>query len=120
MENLNLEINRRLQYEPDANNPEVRNRELRKFAHEVDIRRRQDNVIEVDDASGITKNTYLDIEDEEVYVTLISGNKITVERGKDNTTAVDHVRGAPVKPITATDDALIEFGDDFGFSGEMI
>ncbi len=79
-----------------------------------------DNVIEVDDASGITKNTYLDIEDEEVYVTLISGNKITVERGKDNTTAVAHVRGAPVKPITATDDALIEFGDDFGFSGELI
>ena len=59
---LNLEINRRLQYEPDANNPEVRNRELRKFAHEVDIRRRQDNVIEVENEQPVNNNTmdYMD------------------------------------------------------------
>ena len=59
---LNLEINRRLQYEPDANNPQVRNRELRKFAHEVDIRRRQDNVIEVENEQPVNNNTmdYMD------------------------------------------------------------
>ena len=46
----------------DANNPQIRNRELRKFAHEVDIRRRQDNVIEVENEQPVNNNTmdYMD------------------------------------------------------------
>ena len=56
--------------------------------------------------------------DEELYITKITGNKITVERGKDGRTAASHLNGAEIKGITDADDALIEMGDDFGFSGE--
>jgi len=76
-----------------------------------------DILITVDDASSINIKTYLDLEGEEVYVKLKSGNVLTVERGKDGTTVTSHLRGAPVKSITTADNALIEEGDDFGFSG---
>ena len=78
-----------------------------------------DTIIQLNDASSITNKTYLDIEGEEVYVTYISGNAITVERGKDGTTITSHLTGAPVKSITSADNALIEYGDDFGFSGTI-
>ena len=78
-----------------------------------------DTSIEVDDASSITNKTYLDLEGEQIFVTRIDGNTMTVERGKDGTTITDHLRGAPIKPITATDNALVEFGDDFGFDGTI-
>jgi hypothetical protein len=74
-------------------------------------------LIEVNDASSISTNTYLDLEGEELYVTAKSGNIITVERGKDNTIITPHLAGAEVKSITSTDNTLIEEGDDFGFSG---
>ena len=74
-------------------------------------------VFEVDDASTLSASTYIDIDGEEIYIKSISSNKLTVERGKDNTTATAHVGGSAVKKITAADNALIESGDDFGFSG---
>jgi len=40
-----------------------------------------DTLLTVDDASSITTNSYLDIEGEEVYVRLKSGNILTVDRG---------------------------------------
>jgi hypothetical protein len=79
-----------------------------------------DILIQVNDASSILPNTYLDIEGEEVYVKLVSGNILTVERGRDNTTITSHLSGAQVKSITAADNLLIEDGDDFGFSGSTI
>ena len=72
----------------------------------------------VTDGSALTVKTYIDVDNEEMYVTKITGNKITVERGKDGRTAAAHVNGSEVLAITAADDALIEMGDDFGFSGE--
>ena len=77
-----------------------------------------DLTINVDDGSTLTASTYVEIDGEELYVKSISGNAVTVERGKDQTTAIAHLRGAEVKSITDADDALIEMGDDFGFSGE--
>jgi len=74
--------------------------------------------INVVDGSAITKSTYIDIDDEELYVKSISGNKVTVERGKDGRTAASHLNGAQILAITDADDALVEMGDDFGFSGE--
>jgi hypothetical protein len=74
----------------------------------------------VTNGSALTVKTYIDVDDEEMYVTLISGNKITVERGKDGRTAASHLNGAEIKGIdvTGTEDSdLIEMGDDFGFSG---
>ena len=72
--------------------------------------------INVDNASSITEKTYIYINKEEMYVTAINENKLTVNRGQDNTNAENHVRGSAVKLITAADDALIDIGDDFGFN----
>lgn len=78
-----------------------------------------DFVIEVNNASSISVDTYIDLEGEELYVKAKSGNTITVERGKDNTTITSHLAGAPIKSITDADNALVEEGDDFGFSGSV-
>jgi len=78
-----------------------------------------DTLITVEDASSISTKTYLDIGGEEVYVTLKSNNTLTVKRGQDGTTVTSHLRGESVKSITTADNALIEEGDDFGFSGSI-
>jgi len=73
--------------------------------------------IEVGSASAIAAKSYIYIDTEEMYVESKVGNKLTVTRGSDNTTAASHVLGADVKVIGDSDDAAIEFGDDFGFDG---
>jgi len=78
-----------------------------------------DTIINVNSSSGITAGVYLDIDDEELLVKSISGNNITVERGKDGTKISTHLTGAPVKSITSADNLLIPVGDDFGFSGNI-
>ena len=77
----------------------------------------EDTLITVNNASSILPNTYLDIEGEEVFVKLVSGNILTVERGRDGTTITSHLAGSEIKSITSADNELIETGDDFGFSG---
>ena len=87
--------------------------------------------IQVADATGILADKYIFIGDEELYVRSKTGNKLTVDRGRDNTTATKHVAGADVKGIDYTttttstgtigaDSALIEEGDNFGFDGGFI
>ena len=75
--------------------------------------------IEVEDASTLSADSYIAIGDEEMYIKSITGNKLNVRRGEDNTTAAAHVRGAEVGKITAADNALIQEGDDFGFDGSF-
>ena len=87
------------------------------LAEDIDI---STTAFNVDSGSTITLKKYVEIGGEEMFVTKISGNKITVERGKDETTIISHLRGAEIKGIdyTSTEDSdLVEFGDDFGFSG---
>lgn len=84
---------------------------------------------EVADAAGIKADKYIFIGDEELFVRSKTDNKITVDRGRDNTKAEKHVSGASVKGIDYTettapsfgpigvDSALIEEGDNFGFDG---
>ena len=72
---------------------------------------------EVADGSTLTAETYINIDGEQMFLKSISGNKITVRRGEDNTTATIHLGGAGVQEINAADDALVESGDDFGFNG---
>ena len=54
-----------------------------------------------------------------MLVDSVTGNKLTVKRAQDNTTVQNHVKGAQILGINYTDakedNALIEFGDDFGF-----
>ncbi len=80
----------------------------------------EDTLITVNSVGSIVVNTYLDIEGEEVFVKRISGNVLTVERGKDGTPITSHLSGAEVKSITTADNVLIEEGDDFGFSGSAV
>ena len=75
--------------------------------------------IVVDDSSGLTAKTYVDLEGEQLYIKTINVNKIVVERGKDDTTITSHLKGAPIKLITKEDNQLIEMGDDFGFDGDL-
>jgi|TARA_B100000073_G_C23694041_1_gene557616 hypothetical protein len=89
---------------------------LTQLADDIDEKQ---TVFAVVDASGISTRTYLDIDDEQVYVTRKSGNKLTVQRGKDNTPITSHLKGADIKSITTADDALIQEDDDFGFSGTI-
>ena len=84
------------------------------LAEDVDL---EEFVWLVDDGSKLSAESYYDINGEEVYIKSIDGNKITVERGRDNTTIKEHVKGQPIKAITAADTELIEMGDDFGFDG---
>jgi hypothetical protein len=81
---------------------------------------REDILISVNDASSISVNTYLDLEGEEVYVRFKSGNTLTVDRGRDNTTITSHLAGAEIKSITSADNQLVEEGDDFGFGGNTL
>jgi hypothetical protein len=78
-----------------------------------------DTIIEVANATNIPENSYIYIGEEEIFVDSKSGNKLTVIRGADNTTAAAHVSGTGVKKITQQDNQLIEVGDDFGFSGSL-
>ena len=88
--------------------------------------------IQVEDATGIKADKYIFIGDEELFVRSKTGNKLTVDRGRDNTKAEKHVAGAEVKGIDYTetstptygpigvDSALIEDGDNFGFDGGFV
>jgi len=73
--------------------------------------------IDVNDASGIVVGDYITIDNEEMYVESKTSNQLTVKRGADNTIAAPHVLGSAVNLIVAADNALIQAGDDFGFSG---
>lgn len=73
----------------------------------------------VNDASDISENTYIIINNEEMYVDKKTNNNLVVKRGADGTTITSHVSGSAVKKITSTDNSLIEIGDDFGFSGTL-
>mgnify|MGYP003114337739 FL=1 len=84
------------------------------LAEDVDL---EEYVWLVDDGAALSADAYYEINGEEIYIKAIDGNKITVERGRDNTTIKEHVKGQPIKAITAADTALIEMGDDFGFDG---
>lgn len=79
----------------------------------------EDRVVDVTNGAAISSETYLQIDGEEVYVKSITGNRMTIERGRDGTTPTAHVAGTAIKSITVADNAFIEEGDDFGFSGTL-
>jgi hypothetical protein len=76
-------------------------------------------VIEVVDASNILLNSHFVLNNETLYVSKKTGNTLNVIRGSYNTPISNHVSGTEVKLITSSDNSLIQFGDDFGFSGEF-
>ena len=77
------------------------------------------NIIQVTDATNISENVYININNESIYVDRKEGNTLFTKRGQDGTIIGSHVRGTSVNVITDADDALIEVGDDFGFDGAV-
>ena len=84
--------------------------------------------IALTDATNIAVDQYIYIDSEEMLVTTVNNNSIVVERAKDGTAAASHVKGTSVRVVNPTvadntvaqdDNALIEEGDDFGFSGSI-
>ena len=72
--------------------------------------------IKVSASTDLTVGGRIIIGGEIMYVEKISGQNINVIRGYDNTAIAEHEHGATVNVLNAADDALIEFGDDFGFN----
>ena len=70
----------------------------------------------VADASSLLVDTYIAIGNELMFIKTIDGNNITVKRGQDGTTTDTHINGDSIDAVNAADDALVELGDDFGFS----
>ena len=81
-----------------------------------DIVEATETVLTLVDTSAFSEDSYITINNEEMYIESIAGNNLKVRRGQDGTTAVDHVQGSGVNILNTADDALIEIGDDFGFN----
>ena len=65
--------------------------------------------------TDLAANQRIIIDTEIMKIRSISGQNITVFRGHDNTVAAKHEHNAAIGVLSATDNASIEFGDDFGF-----
>ena len=72
--------------------------------------------LNVDDATSITAGSRIYLDSELMYVKSKDGNKLVVIRGYEDTEIQGHVAGTAVNLVTAADDALIDYGDDFGFN----
>lgn len=79
-----------------------------------------DFIITVTDSTNILPNTYITINDEEMFVKSKNGSQLTVERGKDSTIATPHVLGADIYRITDADNALVQPGDKFSIIGGLL
>ena len=66
--------------------------------------------------TDLAANQRIIIDTEIMKIRSISGQNVTVFRGHDNTIVATHEHNAPIGILNAADDALIEFGDDFGFN----
>jgi hypothetical protein len=71
---------------------------------------------EVSDASTLVEKSYIQIDEESMYIRKIEGNTLFVNRGQDNTITVLHTAGTTINVINDADDELINLDDDFGFS----
>lgn len=72
----------------------------------------------VSDAVSLVEGSYIQINNENMYIKKIDNNTLTVIRGKDNTMISEHQEGDVINVINSADDELIEFGDDFDFNEE--
>lgn len=73
----------------------------------------------VSNASQFVENSYIMINEESMLITNITGNTLKVSRGMDKTINAKHQVGDQINMINATDDALINYDDEFGFNEEL-
>ena len=69
----------------------------------------------VSSTTDLASNQRIIIDTEIMFIRSISGQNVTVYRAYDNTVAAKHEHGTSIGVLSATDNASIEFGDDFGF-----
>ena len=67
-------------------------------------------------STDLSVNDRIIIDTEIMFIRSISGKKITVFRGYDDTIAAKHEHNASIGVLNTVDDAQVEFGDDFGFN----
>ena len=65
--------------------------------------------------TDLAANQRIIIDTEIMFIRSISGQNVTVYRAYDNTVAAKHEHNAAIGVLSTTDNASIEFGDDFGF-----
>ena len=70
----------------------------------------------VSSTTDLAANQRIIIDTEIMFIRSISGQNLTVYRAYDNTLAAKHEHNAKIGVLNTADDALIEFGDDFGFN----
>lgn len=73
----------------------------------------------VSNANLLVPNSYVQINDENMYIKSINNDKITVLRGQDETSTSEHEEGDYINVITQEDDDMILPGDDFEFNEEL-
>ena len=72
--------------------------------------------ITVSDATSLVVNSYIQINNEAMYIREINGNVLLVNRGENGTTVAEHDSGSTLNVINSNDDVMISLDDDFGFS----
>ena len=72
--------------------------------------------ISLNDASTFSVDDYIEIGSETMEIVSVDGNTVKVNRSIAGTGPQQHYTGDRVNAITASDDALIPLGDDFGFN----
>jgi hypothetical protein len=65
--------------------------------------------------TDLAANQRIIVDTEIMFIRSISGQNVTVYRAYDNTIAAKHEHNAAIGVLSTTDNASIEFGDDFGF-----
>jgi len=78
-----------------------------------------ETIIDVDDGTKITEKSYIYIDQEEMYVDNVTGNRLVVKRAQDKSPLQNHLLGEKVYVITQADNEKIEVGDNFGFDGNL-
>jgi hypothetical protein len=81
----------------------------------------EDSKITVESTVGLQVNQLIDINGETLQIKAVNdfSKEVTVTRSLYNTSLTDHVQGSEIYIIDSQDDALIEPGDDFGFTGSL-
>ena len=60
--------------------------------------------------------SYIQIDNESMFIRKITGNTLSVNRGQYNTSITTHAARTAINVINDADDELIDLDDDFGFS----
>jgi len=73
-------------------------------------------LVSVSSAASLTANTYIQINSEVMRIREINGTNLLVQRGQFGTKITEHYSGTAISQVDAQDNALIEVGDEFGFT----